>query len=266
MPRIIVFPRHKKIVHIALVMLTLSTVCAFLFFTFGERRYVVANYQNDPSAERGLFSYDLGELRLFFAGEKTLDTEVAGMVLLHSNDFWDPERCAGMIPSIFENVAFFVDRKIEVQTDGRLMKKSFIYRFDFTTMTLSEIAVPFLIERVYMHNGKYYVARIVNAQFVFIYIINEHTQKLSMRKLYHIPDTHKLITGGQFLRWCNSNLEYCIIKEDYLGFDVEGAMLLRAGDERARTYAYQGEGLIVSNTHKNLFLGYSLSFPRQSTK
>lgn len=237
-------------------MLTLSLVliCYYFVYSFFFVKVTVSNLPSNPSAERGLYTYDLDGLRLLFAAENSLAIEVPQMKLIHQNDFWDPVRCAGMIPSIYYDKSFFVDRKIEVLDDGTLVKLGLIYQFDFITQKLTEISAPILAERIYRRDGLFFVARGARG-LVFLYEISSGHEYLRLRDFFILPPKYSLITSTRYLAWCDAS-NTCITNEKYIAFERSSADLVRTQDEQKHTYKHGDRDLVLEKNTKNLFLGY----------
>lgn len=234
-----------------IVILAVSFFILFIGLT-----YKTVNYKNTENAKKGFYSYNLNGIRLLFSGERDLGKEIPGMQILHLNDFWEEEGCANMIPSLFVDTAFFVDKKITIGKEGKITRQSFIYTFDFTSSTLREFKSPISVERIYKKNNSNFVASIIQKRIVLLYEIDEENNKMKLRDFFIIPSGYRFTPRTNFLQWCNFNTRDCEEKKQYLGFEEKRKLDKLSHDENEHFFSYGGKNLIIKNDYKNLFLGY----------
>lgn len=227
-----------------------------LYLIFIGIGYKTIDYSNDKDAKKAFYAYDLNGIRLLFSGERKIGTDIPGMKALHINNFWEEEGCANMIPSIFSDSAFFVDKKIKIKNKGNTTKKTFIYEFTFSSSKLHELVPPFAVDRVYKKNNTFFAASVVNKRLVLLYEIDKDHKKFKLADFYIIPSGYRFVPRTNFLEVCNFDIHDCREKKEYVGFGEEKKLDEMYHDEQQHYFSYKGEKLIIKNDYKNLFLGY----------
>lgn len=248
------FSKKKKVLLLSTFFIPLTIIFIFLYFV--GFNYKISTYKNDPTSKKGLYAYDLGGLRLLFSAESKIDKEIKGMTILHKNNFWEVERCAGMIPSIFKKTIFFVDRKISINANGDIEKESLIYNYNFIDSTLIEIKSPLPVDRIYKKGDVDYASTIFMKKFIFMFMIDKEHQTLKLRNFYILPRGYNYIIKSNFLQWCNFDSHECIMKQEYVGFEDQRKIDTLRHDEEKYEFSYNAHDLIVKNKYKNIFLGY----------
>lgn len=250
----IYFLKHRKITLFLILTTGIFFYCIIVLFYTGIS-YSISPYVNNKTDTRGLYSYDLNGLRLLFSADKNIQL-IPGMKLVHQNDFWDADRCAAMTPSIFKDEIFFVDKRNVINSNGEIVKKTYIYKYSFKTTELNEIKTTFTADKIYMHEKSFYITTTVLNKIILVFKINETNNTLTLRDFYLLPNGYAITYRSNYLELCNKETLSCEIKQKYIGFEDQRKMTKLFHDKEAFYFSYNGKDLTVSKKYKNVFLGY----------
>ena len=133
-----------------------------------------------------------------------------GLQKLHTNIFWDPNRCAQMLNIIGNGAFIFSDTFKNVEGDGFT---TFVYRYDMQQNTLIGYKVGVSLQKLFTNGPDFYGISKQKNIWV-LYRLNFETKKLQTIKAYNNKDV-QLITSGDELKWCDSSNENCIIENNF---------------------------------------------------
>jgi hypothetical protein len=129
---------------------------------------------------------------------------------VHTNIFWDPNRCAQMLNIIGYKDIVFSDTFKEAEGDGFT---TFVYKYDMQQNTLIGYKVGVSLQKLFTNGSDFYGISKQKNIWV-LYKLNFETKKLQTIKAYNNKDV-QLITSGDELKWCDSSSEDCIIENNF---------------------------------------------------
>lgn len=183
-------------------------------------------------------------------GEMKSDAAILreGLQKLHTNIFWDPNRCAQMLNIIGHNAIIFSDTFKDVEGKGFT---AFVYKYDIQQNTLVGYKVFVSVQKLFTDGNQFYgISK--RDQTWTLYKINFEDKKLEAVKTY----THnlQLITAGDELRWCDGSSDNCIVEKDFafthqdsdlkLDMDPENLLNLKVFYEGSKVLALSKEDRI----------------------
>lgn len=197
----------------------------------------------DSSGETQEMFLTLGEMK----DDKTVLRE--GLQKIHTNTFWDPNRCAQMLNIIGYNAIVFSDTFKEAESDGFT---TFVYRYDMQQNTLIGYKVGVSLQKLFTNGSDFYSISKQKNIWV-LYKLNFETKKLQTIKAYNNKDM-QLITSGDELKWCDNSNENCIIENNFnfIGknkdfkeqVDPENSLNLKVFFENKKIFELKKEDLI----------------------
>lgn len=159
------------------------------------------------------FLDDKGKGQTLFVALGTMQSDEAvvreGLTKLHTNDFWDPNRCAQMLNIIGREDIIFSDTFKDVEGDGFT---TFIYKYNIKTNTLIAYKVFLPIQKLF-GDGLNFFAISKNNERWQLYKIDFENFNLKIEKEYdHNLD---LITAVEDLKWCDIDSVNCVTENNY---------------------------------------------------
>lgn len=128
---------------------------------------------------------------------------------VHTNSFWDPNRCAQMLNIIGYNNIIFSDTFKNTEDSGF---KTFVYNYDISKNILVGYKVNVSLQKLFTDGDKFYAISKKEGEWILYKLDFGKNTLIEVKKYQNNLD---LITLGDSLKWCDKENKNCIEENSF---------------------------------------------------